>query len=388
VTDAWLANAGDGAIALATHARLTRMAPGASILHAAYQADLVGDAYPQLSFVPPLAALLGVTPTVPEMQGWTAPQAEAVMRDADAVLVQGGGFAMEHYDPRERLLAWDLLVDRGIPLAFSAQSIGPFSAASERAVLARVLGRALVVGVREPLSRDNAIEMGADPARVLLGADEAFSLFPSPPDEAEASARRGIAAVLTRHPVARPDGSVVSDPAPNPWLEALVESLLELAGDEGITLLSTQQGLGHLDRGLEDDAELARGVRASLAPEHRDRVAVADGYLAPMTCAELIARHRALVTMRLHPAILALSRGVPTVAVKPAFKTEGVLGALELGVVVTDGPESTPAAVAERVGRVLAPGAPGPRALWKALAGARRRADVNDAVVARLLAAA
>src|SRR5947199_121054 len=59
VSDAWLANAGDGAIALATQARVRRLAPDAAVLHSAYQADLVGDRYPELALVPPLAGLTG-----------------------------------------------------------------------------------------------------------------------------------------------------------------------------------------------------------------------------------------------------------------------------------------------------------------------------------------
>jgi len=41
VSDAWLANAGDGAIALATQQRLERLAAQAAIVHAAYQGDIL-----------------------------------------------------------------------------------------------------------------------------------------------------------------------------------------------------------------------------------------------------------------------------------------------------------------------------------------------------------
>ena len=57
VADAWLANAGDGAIAVATEQRLARLAPSAAVVHAAYQGDLLADAYPELALVPPLAGL-------------------------------------------------------------------------------------------------------------------------------------------------------------------------------------------------------------------------------------------------------------------------------------------------------------------------------------------
>src|SRR6185503_91700 len=83
VSDAWLANAGDGAIALATQARIARLAPGAAILHAAYQGDLLADAYPELALVPPLAALAGVTPGIPEYQGWSEAEGTQLLAGAD-----------------------------------------------------------------------------------------------------------------------------------------------------------------------------------------------------------------------------------------------------------------------------------------------------------------
>ena len=48
VVDAWLANAGDGAISLATERRLRGLAPDASILHAADHSHLLADNYPEL----------------------------------------------------------------------------------------------------------------------------------------------------------------------------------------------------------------------------------------------------------------------------------------------------------------------------------------------------
>src|SRR4051794_25613154 len=85
VADAWLANAGDGAIAVATQERLERIAPGAAVVHAAYQGDLLADAYPQLALAPPLAGLLGVTPTIPEMRGWSGSAGEELVSAADVV---------------------------------------------------------------------------------------------------------------------------------------------------------------------------------------------------------------------------------------------------------------------------------------------------------------
>jgi hypothetical protein len=56
VTDAWLANTGDGAIALAVEELIRSVWPAVAVLHAADQADLVGSDLPGLRFVPGVAS--------------------------------------------------------------------------------------------------------------------------------------------------------------------------------------------------------------------------------------------------------------------------------------------------------------------------------------------
>jgi polysaccharide pyruvyl transferase WcaK-like protein len=369
VADAWLANAGDGAIALATQRRLERLAPGASIVHAAYQGDILADAYPSLALVPPLAGLLAVTPAIPEMGGWNRTAGRLLVGTADLVLSQGGGFAMEHYDPWDRLRAWELAVNMGVPLGFGAQSVGPFSRERERATLARVYGAARVIAVRDTESFRHVIELGAPPERVLVTADEAFSL-PAPasaPDH-----RGGLACALSAHPQARADGSVVA-PGPPHALARLVSGLLRLAHGEHVTLVSTQQGLGDLGRSLEDDAELAARVVASMPADDAARVRVVDGYVPPERFTAIARSHRGLVAMRMHAAILALGAGVPTVLLNDSFKVTGMFAMVGLEGVLAGGRD--PAAALES-------------ATPPSLGAARARAAANDEVVERLLAAA
>jgi polysaccharide pyruvyl transferase WcaK-like protein len=376
VTDAWLANAGDGAIALATHQRLRRLAPEAAILHAAYQGDLLARFYPGLELVPPLAGLLGVTPLIPEMGGWDPAAGERLAASADVVLSQGGGFAMEHYDPWERLRAWELVVDCGLPLAFSAQSVGSFGRPRERAILRRVYESAVAIGLRESDSVAHVTDLGAPPERVVVTADEAFSLFP--PQPATTDARSGIAVVLSGHPWVRADGAVVRPGDSLDALVALVRKLIRMSDGEHVTLLSTQQGLGGLSRGLEDDTEIAGRVVASLPRRHARRVRVVRGYLPPLQCARLIAGHRGLVSMRMHPAIFGLSSGVPSVLLTSAFKATAMFAMLGLDAAIV----RDPALAAERL-EALSRRPAGERFDLEA---ARRRAAANDEVVKRLLA--
>jgi polysaccharide pyruvyl transferase WcaK-like protein len=375
VADAWLANAGDGAIAIATERRLRRMAPRAAILHAAYQGDLLADAYPELALVPPLAGLVAVTPSIPEMRGWDGDAAGRIVAEADLVLSQGGGFAMEHYRPWERLRAWELVVQLGAPIAFCAQSVGPFRHDRERAILRRVYARAVVVGLREERSAANVLDLGVEPERVVVAADEAFSLFPT--DPVADGARSGYACVLSAHSWLLEDGSIVEPGEGLAELAAIVTALVRLGEGERVTLMSTQQGLHSLERGLEDDAELAERVIASLSSEVAQFVRTVPGYLAPMQCMDLIAAHRGLISMRMHPAIFGLGGGVPTVLLTDAFKARAMFEMLGLESALcgwADRSEAVPR-LASSHGRV-----PG-------LDEARTRAAANDEVVRRLLEA-
>jgi hypothetical protein len=365
VTDAWLANAGDGAIALATQRRIARVAPAAAVLHAAYQGDLLGRLYRELTVVPPLAALLA---TGVEASPWPAEAGRQLVADADVVLSQGGGFAMEHYRGAfERYRAWELVLELGVPLGFGAQTVGPFRRAREREVLSRVYAAATIVALRDPASQANVRELGAPAERVVVTADEAFGLYGAP--SGPVAPRRGVACVLTRHPSMAADGAVAE---PDVARDVLVETLRVHPG-EHVTLLSTQQGLG--GRGLEDDGELGAAVVATLPPALRARVRLLRGYIPPWRFVELLAMHRGVVSMRMHPAIFALSAGVPAVVVSDAFKISEMFRALGLGDVVV--PAGEVARAAQRLGDL----GRAPPALDLAL----ERSSDNDRVVRRLL---
>jgi len=319
--------------------------------------------------VPPLAGLVGVTPEIPEMSGWNRKAGESLVAMADVVLSQGGGFAMEHYDAWERFRAWELVVDMGPPLGFGAQSVGPFTRQRERATLRHVYEAAEVIALRDTHSVAHVIDLGAPPERVLVTADEVFSL--DMPDCAPEHLR-GIACVLSGHPQLRDDGSLAS-PRSLRELGVLVRGLLRSAPGEHVTLLSTQQGLGGLRRGLEDDADLAARVVASLPRDDAVRVRLVGTYLSPRRFARIVAAHRGLVSMRMHAAIIALARRVPTVLLNESFKVTAMFATLGLEQVLSGEDEAV-----ARLERAVCP----------ELGIARARSAANDEVVRRLLAAA
>jgi polysaccharide pyruvyl transferase WcaK-like protein len=378
VTDGWLANAGDAAIALATDALVRSVWPGAAVLHASYHSDLVADAISELDFVPALDALLAVDGAGPMSNGWTSAHGERLVRDADLVLSQGGGFLLEHYQPWPRLFAHDRVVNLGVPFALVGQTIGVFRAARARALLRRTLAAASALTVRDAPSVAHAIDLGADPARVVHTSDLSLLLFPDPPPvPVGPSEGAGVAVVLTCHEQQGP-----GDDADRALLSAQVlAEVLDRTGDDRITVLSTAQGLGA--HGFEDDSEVAAAAVATLDPPHQERVDVVHGYLGPRTVIEMLARHRAVVTQRLHPALFALAQGVPTAVLVDADKV-GALDGVDLGAARCARPADAGARAAA-FACALSPGARRGVDLWNFVAPARERATLNREVLAGVL---
>jgi polysaccharide pyruvyl transferase WcaK-like protein len=305
VTDAWLANAGDAAIAGALDDMLRGIAPQASIVHAAYHGDLLGRHLPGLSFVPPLDALLGTRWTSPA-PGWEQAGRELV-DGADVVISQGGGFLVEEYQPWTRIAALATVARSGLPLALVGQSVGRFGPASIGwDDLRAVFEAASLVVVRDRASLDHVEELGA--CGVVLGTDLSLQLFRrASNDEPEARlypVRHGIGVVLSKHHPAADQRVMLAATAIR-----LLRLVVDSAGDEPITLWSTTQGLA--DQAGEDDARIAASAIAALDRSSRARVELVSGYVPPYRAMELVASHRSLVSMRLHPALFAAGSRTP-----------------------------------------------------------------------------
>ena len=376
VSDAWLPNAGDGAIALAVERMIRQLVPGASIVHAAYHSELVGDAYDGLRFVPPLSSLLAIEGSPPVPPEWDHDAGRAFVDAADLVVSQGGGFLVEAYQPWERLFALEQVVQSGTRLVLLGQTIGTFRLARARALLRTIVRRARAVTVRDEPSYRNVQELAGSDTRVTLTTDLTISLFDR--EASQERAERGVAVVLTEHE----QMSGVETPEARRAIAArLLEEVVERVPGEPVTVASTAQG--HGEAGLEDDAELAHAVVEGLSRGQRNRVEVVDGYLAPREAFELYGRQRAVVTLRLHPALFAMLQGVPAALLLGADKArlldDAALGAL---VCVTAADED---ARARAVSAALAPEAPSGRTLWDAFATLRERARDNELALRQVL---
>lgn len=379
VTDCWLPNAGDAAVALAVDRMIRRIRPDASILHAAYGGELVADRYPSLTIVPPLDALLGVAGASSLPDSWNARDAATLADGADLVLSQGGGFLLERYQPWRRLLALEQVAARGRPVAFVAQSIGWFGSAAARRVLGALLRSAVVVTVRDVASRLVVSELGRPmPADAVTG-DLTLTLDPPKRLGADDAAGSSVVVVLTADAQAADgvDGALRRALADVILLETLTAS----GPSTGLRILSTAQGLA--DEGFEDDSQTARSARAALPAEVRERVEVVEGYVSADDAWARLASAPAVVSQRLHAALFALMAGVPAALLVERAKC-GVLDGADLGGLVCPTPVDDRARRAA-IERALDPTVPRGGELQQRLERLRARAAVNEAFVREAL---
>lgn len=342
-------------------------APGASVLHAAYFADVLGDRYPELATVPPLEALVG-TRWAPPALGWEQ-RGPALVDGADLVISQGGGFLREGYGPWGRLDALGRVVDGGRPLAIVGQTIDRFDSTLGRRLARRVLGAAALVVVRDPASVDHVVDLGVPAARVQLGTDLALDLVDRVGRAAPAT-DAGIDVVLSDHTVS----------GDRRGRAALAAAVLTAIGsrhpDRLITVWSSAQ---HVPGVPGDEAVCAEALRRAPA-EVRARVTVVDGHVDAHGLLERVARSAAMCSMRMHPGLLAAAVGVPTVLVLDDIKVGVLHGTPMARHVVRDGGDAAPG----RAASLLDPAAV--TTPWSQLAPVRDRLEATRSALSALVA--
>jgi polysaccharide pyruvyl transferase WcaK-like protein len=320
VVDGWLANAGDAASYVATTRSLQHELPSARVAIAAHHRSLVGDRYPELDLVPPLDAFADVSwPWTSEEDVAERPVIEALVEKADLVLAAGGGYLLERYQPEPRIRGYEALLERGKRLAFYAQSIGKFSDPNLRARLEAVLEAAELVLLRDEHSLEIVRTQG-NPQKVQVSADEAF-LFPAP---RRVSRPRSLLVTASPHPWERSGENELPDYSFIPEVAGALSRLLRSGLVHKVTLASTAQGLGGSEWEIEDDSELSDAIFAAIPPHQRDMVEVRHGYLTPGQYAELAAQHMALISMRMHGAILAATTGTPVLMANASDKARAL----------------------------------------------------------------
>lgn len=241
---------------------------------------------------------------------------EAV-RAADGVAIAGGGNIMSNWPTHifERGTLGEIARVTGTPLVISGQTIGPYLTADDEVLVTRLLTRAALVGVRESHSYDYALRFGVDPAKLQLTVDDASFLGYDAP-ASTAVGEPYCAVTLSSH---------LNGEDPEVFDRRTAELLDGIAKRTGLTIaFFAHFGSFHSDISYGDTRVHDR-VRAHMTTPNVSVVTTSDS----ISAAQFSRGASLVVSSRYHPAVFAVSAGVPTVGVPvDDYTTAKLTGAL------------------------------------------------------------
>ncbi|MHC5794908.1 polysaccharide pyruvyl transferase family protein [Lacisediminihabitans sp. FW035] len=229
------------------------------------------------------------------------------IRRSDGVVVTGGGNLASTWPSHifERLAIGAIADALDVPFVVSGQTLGPQLTDDDSALVARLLGLARLVSVRESASLAVAERLGVPSDRLRLGADDASFLF----DEALPSLPYCVV-TLANH---------VGDSDREAVITALADLLDEIVETTDLDIVFLAH-FGSLDDSrVRGDSLVHERVMAQMESRRVMAVVPPD---AP--AAARIARSASLVvTSRYHPAVFAVPAGVATIGI-PVDEYTGV----------------------------------------------------------------
>lgn len=221
----------------------------------------------------------------------------SAVRDADAVLVCGGGNLTSTWPHLlyERLAVLGLAARRDIPLVFVSQTIGPDLTVRPAARLAAALDAAALVGVRD-LPSAQLVRQLAPAARVLHHEDDAAQLASSTP----------LAALPDRYVAFAVHGNAVDDRVLDRFV-GFVGHLHDVSGLPVVLVPHTGAISGPELPGTDAD------LMAMMCKRHPDTDWLhALRVMESAPSAAVLRNASAVVSARFHPLVFALSGGVPS----------------------------------------------------------------------------
>lgn len=288
---------------------------------------------------------------------------------ADLVVASGGTYLVPAYNMDNAIRDYEFTLALGRPLAFMAQSMGPFIDTPFRDRLRDVFSRARFVLVREPRSQKHLHEIGVPPERVTVVPDAAFALArpvalgaekqgsaprtPSSPLRVAISVREWK--LFSNDPDGRGEERYLSGVAD------LVTWLVSTVGAQ-VTFLSSCQGIPDY---WTDDAKTAHRAVKYLSSDVAARVAVDEAFRGPEQLLEALSQFDVVVATRMHVAILALCAGRSVLPIAYEFKTTELFASLGLGELVTQIDDCNGPTLIARAQRLLDD--------WDAYSAARER---------------
>jgi polysaccharide pyruvyl transferase WcaK-like protein len=236
------------------------------------------------------------------------------IRSADGVAISGGGNMASNWPLHifERATIGAIAALYGIPLVVSGQTIGPPLSETDAALVATLLGSAKLVGLREGGSFDLVGRLGVDPGLLTATVDDASFL----PAVASPSDRPYCAVTLSSH---------VGDADRDVFYDAVALLLDQVAATTGLEIVFFAHFASLDPTEVRGDSVVHAAVGARMTAPFR---------VIPTTDARHaagIAKNAALVvSSRYHPAVFAVSAGVPTIGITvdeyTSVKLTGALG--------------------------------------------------------------
>ena len=260
-----------------------------------------------------------------EPEASLAARREQLLASADLLIATGGDIYTSDYGVSARYLAApNAALDRGVPVAMLAHSVGPFSGTPDAVAWSATARQCTVLTVRESQSwRYVTRDLGLPEDRVALTADPAF-LLQAAPDEEVDGILAGIG-IQPGHPYAcvAPSRGIagfrgLSEDCHFAALRRLVRSLISWWRLPVVLIPHV-----HDARPGNDDRQIASDLALDLAT---DFVRTIPGPLGAMQYKGIVARSALMVAERMHAGIAALSSAVPTVTIGYSQKFAGVMG--------------------------------------------------------------
>lgn len=241
----------------------------------------------------------------------------------DAVVIAGGGNLSSTWPEKiyERLCVSRLARAFSKPVFVTGQTIGPTLTGRDGELIAEILVNAEVVGVREEFSLDIARRLGVPESALRRTVDDATFLGSPSEEELTAWLPEGPYCLATFSPYPGP-----TDPA---LLARHVAKLLDhVAATTGTeVVLLPHEGASEGTTGSEPwgDPAMHLAIAEHLSSPHR-LLPVLSNRLS----AELARRATLSVSSRYHPAVFAISNGVPAITLSVDEYTDNKLvGTLE-----------------------------------------------------------
>lgn len=252
----------------------------------------------------------------------TAHAVIAAIRSADGVAIAGGGNITStwplHIFERATIAEIARILDR--PLVISGQTIGPFLTADDEVVVGQMLSSAALVGLREMPSYDYSLRLGAPASIINRTIDDASFLGlgdEASADEAALPAAPYCAVTLSSH---------INGEDPEIFDERMAHLLdgIVAAADLDIVFFA-HFGSTRTDDSVGDTVIHER-VQARMTTTRFSTQPTTDSPAA----ARFSRSASLVVSSRYHPAVFAVSVGVPTVGISvddyTHVKLTGALG--------------------------------------------------------------